>query len=487
MIEIPDNISVEEFLQYIEKAQELISIKDSLSFKHYKPNAKQLAFHATSAKCKERMFLAANRCGKSMSVSIEGCFHLTGNYPEWWEGFRYERPISMWAAGVADKELKQLKQYYIGDITKPGFIHPSLIVKKNENEQSYHIRHASGGISTLRFKTYKQGEGAWQAEKVDLIHLDEEPPSKIYSEAITRTATVAEGDHGMIMLSMTPLMGMTTLMLKFMQLVICDENGNEKETRKIAPGEINNARVFIHATHADADHIPEEEKQRLYNSYSPHEREARTKGIPSLGSGLIYPIHESKLLVSPFSIPDHWPRCFGMDFGWHNTAAVFMAHDQDNDVVYLYGEYLAGHLTPQHHAYHLIKQGADWMPGAYDHAGESAQQDDGGNVVDLYRQAGIKHWVPADKRSVNKGIYTVLQRMETDKLKIFSTLTKTMTELRMYSRDDNGRVTKGNDHLMDAMRYGIISGIPIARVKNSTLNQLRIPTGNNSGGSWMRF
>lgn len=473
-----------QLLDCINQAIQYQTAQDHISFKNYAPNKKQLEFHSTGICAKERLFMAANRCGKSMGVSIEGCMHLTGNYPDWWNGYRYERPINTWAGGVADKELKQLKQYYIGDMTKSGFIHPSLILKKNENEHSYYIQHSSGGVSTLRFKTYKQGEGAWQAEKVDLIHLDEEPPAKIYSEAVTRTATVAEGDHGMIMLSMTPLMGMTTLMLKFMQLVVCDENGEEKETRNVAPAEVHNSRVFIHATHADADHIPEEEKQRLYNSYSPHEREARTKGIPSLGSGLIYPVPEQQIVVAPFEIPDYWPRCFGMDFGWHNTAAVFIAHDQDNDVAYIYGEYLAGHLTPQHHAFELIKQGADWMPGGYDHAGEGATQDDGGNVVDLYQQAGIRNWTPADKRSVNKGVYTVLQRMETGKLKIFSTLGKLMTELRMYSRDENGKVKKGNDHLMDAMRYGIVTGLPLARVKSSVMRKHQIPQMGRSHGGW---
>lgn len=488
MIHELSQLPPDQLLDCINQAIEIQNTQDHIFFKNYTPNKKQLEFHLTGVCAKERLFVAGNRCGKSMGVSCEGSMHLTGRYPDWWNGHRYDRPINMWSGGVADKELKQLKQYYIGDITKLGFIHPSLIIKKNENEHSYYIQHSSGGVSTLRFKTYKQGEGAWQAEKVDLIHLDEEPPAKIYSEAVTRTATVAQGDHGMIMLSMTPLMGMTTLMLKFMQLVICDEKGEEKEARNVAPGEVHNSRVFIHATHADADHIPEEEKQRLYNSYSPHEREARTKGIPSLGSGLIYPVLESQILVSPFEIPEYWPKCFGMDFGWHNTAAVFIAHDQDNDVAYLYGEYLAGHLTPQHHAYQLIKQGADWMPGGYDHAGEGATQDDGGNVVDLYQQAGIRNWTPADKRSVNKGIYTVLQLMETGKLKIFSTLTKLLTELRMYSRDDNGKVKKGNDHLMDAMRYGIVTGLPLAKVKSSVTNKYRVPLGNNaSQGSWMRI
>jgi len=130
--------------------------------------------------------------------------------------------------------------------------------------------------------------------------------------------------------------------------------------------------------------------------------------------------------------------------------------------------------------------GADWMPGAYDGAGESATQDDGGNLVNLYANSGIRNWVPADKRSVGLGLNTVYQLMETGQLKIFSTCVKTMTELRMYARGEDGKVIKGNDHLMDAMRYAVVSGLPIAQVKSSALNKYRIPT-HSSGSSWMRL
>lgn len=487
MLEELNELSPEELLECFSQAIEYQTTQDHIFFKNYKPNEKQLAFHETGIIAKERAFFAGNRCGKSLCTSAEWCMHLTGNYPDWWNGYRYDRAINIWVAGVTNAETYQsLKKYYVGDIGIEGFIHSSLIVRKEPQKHLYYIQHASGGVSKIRFKSYEQGEDAWQAETLDGVHMDEEPPAKIYSEAITRTASTSPNHHGMITLSMTPLKGVTTIMLKYMQTTVFDDKGEEIESRNVAPEELIKSKIYILASHEDATHMTTDEKKRLYDSYSPHEREARTRGIPSMGSGLIYPVHESSLLVSPFDIPEYWPRCFGMDFGWHNTAAVFMAHDQDNDVVYLYGEYLAGHLTPQHHAFQLIKQGADWMPGGYDGAGESAAQEDGGNLVDLYQQAGIKNWTPADKRSVNKGIYTVLQRMETGKLKIFSTLTKLMTEMRMYSRDDNGKVKKGNDHLMDAMRYGVVTGLPIARVKQSTINKLRIPIHGSSGGSWMR-
>lgn len=488
MIEELSNLSPSELLECFNQAIECQEIQKHINFEYYEPKPKQLEFHSTGLVARERMFRASNRFGKSFAVSREGAMHLTGIYPDWWNGYRYTRPINMWAGGISTKELEQLTEYYVGNLNTLGAVHPSLIVSRNLKDHIYYIKHSSGGISKLRIKTYEQRRKAWQAEKVDLIHLDEEPTmtdGKIYEECLARTAKVCEEDYGMIMLSMTPLDGMTSLLLKFMERPVFDEKGVEIDSLRNPPGEVFNERVFIAATFDDDTLMPEAEKKRLYASYDPLQREARTKGIPSLGTGLIYPILEQKLVCDPFSIPDYWPRCFGMDFGWHNTAAIFAAHDQDNDVVYLYAEYKDGHLTPQHHAAHIMKLGADWMPGAYDYAGENAGQSYGENVVELYQKEGIKNWIRAEKK-VSEGIYKVLQRMESDKLKIFSTLRKTLAELRMYIRDDNGKVKKGDDHLLDSLRYLIMSSLPAARVKSSVSDKYRIPTSYNSGGDWMR-
>lgn len=499
MIEEFQNLSPEDLLYCYNEALGRQAIDDHINFRQYRPEPKQRLFHSTGLDAKERAFFAGNRCGKSYCVSAEGSMHLTGVYPEnsfdsegnpWsWNGFIYDRPINMWVAGETSSETSQsLKSYYVGDEDAgiKGFIHSSLILDYKPLKNLYYIRHSSGGVSRLRFKSYEQKAKKWQAETLDLIHLDEEPPSDIYSEAFTRTISTSADHHGMVMCSLTPLQGVTHFMLSYMERDILDDQGKKTAAKQVAPGESLNSRVYIFASHEESPHITPEESERILSRYSPHEREARTKGIPSMGSGLIYPFMDSDLLVSPFSIPDYWPRCFGMDFGWHNTAAVFLTRDPDNGVTYLYGEYLAGQLTPQSHAVHLLKMGADWMPGAYDGAGESATQDDGGNLVNLYGNAGIRNWVPADKRSVGLGLNTVYQLMETGQLKIFSTCVKTMTELRMYTRDKEGKVKKGNDHLMDAMRYAVVSGLPIAQVKSSAMNKYRIPTQGSLGGSWMR-
>lgn len=495
MIEELSELSPQELLECFSQAIEYQNLQDALhyrivrdfqgvGYKPFTPNPKQLEFFSTGLDAVERALMAANRFGKSLCAALETSAHLTLNYPDWWPGYVYDKPIIAWAAGVDMKSTNlSLKRYYLGDQNGPGLIHPSLIVDKNLKENTYYILNKNGHVSTLTFKSHDQGADTFQAASPNIIHMDEQYPYAIHSECVTRITKVSEDFHGQIIATFSPIKGTTLLTMHYTQ----HENPETEEVRNTASGEVHNSIVYINATHDDALHISEEEKQRLLLSYLPHEREARTKGIPSLGSGLIYPVHESEFVVSPFSIPDYWPRFYGLDFGWdHPTAAAFMAHDQDNDVIYVYAEYSASQLTPQDHSYQLLKQGADWMPGAYDYSGNAICPTDGRSLVELYNNSGLRSLYPANKSSVSNGVFTIRQRMETGKFKIFSNLTKLLTEIRMYSRDDNGKVKKGNDDLLDAMRYGIVSGLPIARVKPSALNKLKIPVHGSSGGSWMR-
>lgn len=43
-----------------------------------------------------------------------------------------------------------------------------------------------------------------------------------------------------------------------------------------------------------------------------------------------YTIPEEQYVVSPFYIPDHWPRCYGFD-----SFNILLAYDKDNDVIYI--------------------------------------------------------------------------------------------------------------------------------------------------------
>jgi hypothetical protein len=191
--------------------------------------------------------------------------------------------------------------------------------------------------------------------------------------------------------------------------------------------------------------------------------EAREKGIPSLGSGMVYPVAESAIICDPFEIPEFWPRVYGLDFGWTApTAALFAAHDRDNDVIYFYREYALAELTPQQHATNLLKLEADWMPGVFDPSGLQSSVKDGDKLAQVYHDVGLNYLYKADNAK-EAGIAKTLTRMQNGQLKLFSSLSQTLKELRIYGRDENGIVRKGNDHLMDCMRYVVMSGLSVAR------------------------
>lgn len=432
-------------------------------FLFYEPYSQQREFHAAGKVAKERLFMAANRFGKTYACCIEVCMHLTGNYPDWWDGYRYDHPVNVWAASISREATRDIlqKKYYLGDTgagTK-GLILPHQIASKNYGSggvpgfvDTVYVKHISGNNSTLSFKSFDQGMEKFQGTERHIVHMDEEPPRDIYMECLLRTTATTLGFHGMMMLSMVPIRGVTEMVQHF---VI---------NRMI--GVTTQGKFYTGGTWDQAPHMTNEEKDLLKSSMRPHELEARTKGVPVIGSGMVYPIPESKIICEPRPISDHWGLIYGLDFGWNPspTAVVWAAHDRSDDVLYLYDEYGETERTPSYHAEQIKRRGGEWMPGVYDPAGKISAINDGSKIVDLYRRHGLHYLSPA-KNSKEEGIMMVLERMDRGKLKIFSTMTKTLAEYRMYARDENGIPVKGNDHFMDCMRYIIASGLGISLSK----------------------
>lgn len=226
------------------------------------------------------------------------------------------------------------------------------------------------------------------------------------------------------------------------------------------------SRLCVQADWDDVPHLTKEQKAKLLEAIPPHLRDARTKGIPQLGSGAIYPVPESEITCEPFQIPKYWPRAFGLDVGWNRTAAVWGALDQQEDCVYLYSEYYRGQAEPAIHAAAVRGRGL-WIPGAIDPAARGRSQVDGEALMDQYVDLGLL-LAPADN-AVEAGIYEVWSRLSTKRLKVFNLLTNWLAEYRIYRRDEKGRIVKQNDHLMDAGRYLIMTGLDLACVNPDTL------------------
>lgn len=218
------------------------------------------------------------------------------------------------------------------------------------------------------------------------------------------------------------------------------------------------AKSVTMATWDDVPHLDAKAKAEMLADMAPYQRDARSKGVPQLGSGAIYPIPESEIVIPAFALPVHWPRSYGFDVGWNFTAAIWGAHDRETDIIYWYDEHYRQKAEPSAHSAAINRRGS-WMNGVIDPAARGRGQKDGEQLLAAYNDLGLKLSIALN--GVEAGLFEVYQRLTTGRLKIFSQLTNTIAEFRLYRRDDKGNVVKKKDHCMDAGRYQVMSGISV--------------------------
>ncbi|WP_246807066.1 terminase large subunit domain-containing protein [Ensifer sp. ENS05] len=418
----------------------------------YRPYNKQREFHRAGAKYRERLFMAGNQLGKTLAGAAEAAMHLSGRYPDWWDGYRFKKPVVM-IAGSESYELTRdgVQRLMIGPPMSEedwgtGYLPKADILDYTRRSgvsqalDSVTVRHVSGKASTLLFKAYEQGRGKWQANTVDYVWFDEEPPEDVYLEGITRT----NATNGLVTVTFTPLNGMSAVVQRY-----------------VLPGSDAGAatRTVTTMTIEDAEHYSPEERQRIIDSYPAHEKEARTKGVPALGSGRIFPVAEEDIKVTPFEIPKHWVQIGGIDFGWdHPTAGAALAWDRDADVMYVTKVYRQREATPIVHAAALKAWGI-WLPWSWPHDGNNDMAA-GPNLASQYRAQSLnllpeKATFEDGGNSVEAGLMDMLDRMITGRWKVFSTCPEWFEEFRLYHRK-NGKVVKEMDDVISASRYALM-------------------------------
>jgi len=400
--------------------------------------------------------MAANRVGKTYCGATETAYHLTGNYPEWWEGRRFSKGVRVWVAGESNDTTRDIIQKELFGVPQDPQKHgtgavplKSIVetIRKPGVPNAYSavlVRHKSGKNSHISFKAYEQGFEKFMGEAVDVIWLDEEPKQEIFSQCITRTADTA----GVVYMTFTPEKGMTNVVSAFMN--------------DLKPGQ-----SITTATWDDVEHLDEKTKTQLLSVYSPAEREMRSKGIPVFGSGLVFPVPEDDIICDDFDIPRHYPCIAAIDFGFdHPTAISWVAMDPDDDIIYVYDEYRRSKETPLTHAA-VINARTPSLPVAFPHDGLQHDKGSGVQLAQQYRDLGVymlpEHFSnpPAEgmlkgNNSVEAGISEMLQRFETGRLKVFRSCVETMEEMRLYHRK-NGKVVPIKDDLLSAMRYASLS------------------------------
>ncbi len=438
-------------------AEEILRRRRRNRLAFYEPYPKQLEFH--NAQTRERMMIAGNQVGKTFSAGDEVGMHTSGNYPDWWKGHRFDRPITCWTGSESNETSREIIQAMLlgtedADINHPdmgtGAIPGNSIVKLTKRQAGVSdvvdqivIRHKNGGESRIVLKTYEQGRPKWQGKKVDLIWFDEEPPADIYSEGLTRTQDVPDGR---VMVTFTPLNGMSEVVRRYLQ-----------------PGEGDTPRHVTTMTIHDAGHYTDEQRAEIIASWPAHERDTRALGVPMMGEGKVFPVVEDEITCQPFEIPPHYARICGIDFGIdHPFAAVWLAWDRDTDTVYVYDCFRKTGDTPVYHAA-TIKGKQDWIPVAWPHDGMNKEKGSGKELHKFYREQGVKMLFSSARYHPDKGgsqpvepvVLDMLERMNVGRFKVFAHLGDWFSEFRMYHRKD-GKIVPVNDDLIAATRYAMM-------------------------------
>jgi hypothetical protein len=195
---------------------------------------------------------------------------------------------------------------------------------------------------------------------------------------------------------------------------------------------------------------------------------------------LIYSMPDSDLIVKAFSIPDNWPRAYGLDVRWNTAAAIWGAHDPQSDVLYLYSEYF-GETDPAIHVA-AIRSRADWIHGLIDPATNGRNQADGQGLTQMYRKLGL-HLLAIDN-PIESGTLSMQQRMQSGRLKVFASLSRYLEQRRLYRRDEKDQIVKDRDNLQDAARC-LVSGI--SRMHTKPVQQSPAPPRTYRGSmGWVR-
>lgn len=476
-----------EALFKLQQTKEKFKRENKLAF--YKPYPFQREWIEASKTYRQRYLSAANRIGKTYGACMELASHITGLYPPDWNGRKLEldRPGIFWCIGVSQdavngvlmKELlgvsdcRNLTELGTGAIPKE-YINSFSMVKDGARCMQIRVKNINGFENTLHFFAATQNESVFMGASVDYCLLDEQFPneSELYAQCLTRTATT----NGMISVTATPELGQSPLWLKFSD----DDSGRLH---------------FQIATWDDAPHLTEDAKAELLAGYPEYQREMRSKGVPVMGSGAVYPFNEEEINASiSFDVVERNPHAYKLlwccDFGYSSSAEadpsvlMLLAYNMEQDCIYTLSEWSSKQDTfknrlahmPQHMASVIKASPYPYAPLIVPHDAKKQIDGLGTNVTRIseFKKYGINVLpgvfeipfqltagamdAPKHPRSLHWTINYINRLFSENKLKLDTKKLKgLMKEFRAYHWKENGNPIDKNNHHLDALRYGAVS------------------------------
>lgn len=362
-----------------------------------------------------------------------------------------DRPGRVLASGLTSNDSRRVQRAKVR-----AYLPPGCSWRNEEGDGEASVSHPDGGV--IVFKSNDAGRRAYQGDWFDVAWLDEEHDEDVFLEVMMRVARVP-GGRGHVVLTMTPLQGMTWVYDRF-----------------VANRPARYRAHWLHGT--DNPHLPADKLAAVLAQYGPLQRAARERGEFSAMEGRVYADFSRELHVvkKPFPIPPEWPRFGAIDFGTRNPFAYLgAAQDPKDDTLYVYQEYLQAERPLSFHAAKIkelmARDGRPVEPGPdgglrtepVEPEWVVADPEDRGSRIALAREHGL--YTVAAKKDVMAGISAVASRLAPDAagkphLFVFPECKHLVRELEGYVWTPGGgrndapeRPLKKDDHAVDALRY----------------------------------
>ncbi len=435
-----------------------------LTYNKEKIHKKQIEFH----KCKKRnrWVFGGNRSGKSECGAVEAVWMVRGIHP-----YRENRKnVEGWVVSLSQQVQRDVAQKKVLEYLNPEWIVEVVMISGRKGSPQNGIidyivvKNVFGGLSRLGFKSCDQGREKFQGTSLDFVWFDEEPPYDIYLECKMRVLD-KKGD---IFATMTPLKGLSWV---YSKIYLNPQNDSEIWT------------IFMEW--ADNPYLDKKEIEEMSKTLSEEELQSRRYGNFLSYGGLVYKEFDERVnVIEPFCVPKEWYDNISIDPGLHNPlSAHFYAVDFDG-TIYVVAEHYASMQTVEWHAEKIkeICQKLNWpkrQDGRYDSLIDSAANQktlsSNKSVTELFWENGI-----AVNPNVNKDMFSGISRVKSYlkningevRLKIFSTCTNLIRELKNYWWSESDNPIKKDDHCLDELRYYIMSR-PENKKESETKNAIQ--------------
>jgi hypothetical protein len=440
----------------------------------------------------QTMVLAGNRTGKTMSAGYHTACDLTGDYPDWWTGFRFNFGPNFMVGGIDNIQLKNVVQKELfGDVTHSAlgkktftgnWIHPSEIGRITWSKVTTDLAQSvevigKNGMGMCNLRSYSQGKTGnksltFAGTSLDGLWIDECPDDALIGQFVVRTMTGCYNKGGRIRYTMTPELGLTKLVANFME-------SRGKHQTLIGP-----------VSWAQCPHLTLDVQEMMLDGIPEHEQDMRKKGVPMFGEGLVFPIKESRIKI-PIASGDgagltsksYLKYIRAIDLGInHPTAIVWLAFDPEIDCIYLLKCYAErGDAAAVHAA--AANAYMEFAPIVFPHDIDMREKGSGKTLRRYYSEAGLSNSLDFKNKDgsifVEPGIQELYDRMKTGRFKVVDTPENEpfFREMRQYHRED-GKIVPLDDDVISAVRYGAMMitryGVPMGgqrsrkpRVKSS--------------------